>query len=100
VRNIIVHTVVRTARGARGVETVHVEGHAFGLERVRVSIVVGAEARATDVDVDAASHWVAHFSEARDRFPASWVIGTEARIVAADPDDPDGCYSSIQAKLG
>ncbi len=94
-RNILLHGVVHASRSPSGaLDHVVVAGHAFGLARVAVSV---GDLRAT-VEVDARTHeWEAHFEQVETY---GLRAGERARVVAADPDDPLGCYSSCETALG
>jgi hypothetical protein len=94
-RNILLHGVVHTARSPAGaLDHVVVAGHAFGLARVAVSL---GDLRAT-VAVDARTHeWEVQFE---DVGACGLRAGERVRVVAADPDDPLGCYSSCETALG
>jgi hypothetical protein len=98
-RNIVVHPVVRGVRSGAGLESVHVEGHAFGLERVEVRLSADDATCKTVVSVGPTSHWTAHFSRARDGVLVTWSEKAELKVVAADPDDPSGCYASLEARV-
>lgn len=98
-RNIMLHAVVRGEAGAAGgLARAVVAGHAFGLERVSVTVEGPDGGVEAEVPVDPRTHqWVAVFTDVDGLRRAGVVMGRKVRAVAADAADPAGCYSSTEA---
>jgi citrate lyase beta subunit len=98
-RNILLHTAVHGETAADGaLIRVRVLGHAFGLQR----LVVTLEGPRGGIAVPTIVHprtfeWVAEFHDAEALRRAGVGVGVRVRVVAADMDDEAGCFSSTTA---
>ncbi len=100
-RNIVLHAVVRGETDARGdLVKVFVAGHAFGLDTLLVRLEGPVGAIETAVGAMPRTHqWVARFND-RDALREAGVgLAAKVRVVAADIDDPDGCFSTTEARV-
>lgn len=99
-RNVMLHAVVRGVPSPAGLARLVVAGHAFGMGRLAVRVEGPSGRLEAFADVHPRTHqWVAVFEDAGALRAAGVAAGARVRAVAADADDPDGCYSSAEARV-
>jgi hypothetical protein len=98
-RNIVLHDVLRVDLDAADtLVRVVAEGLAFDVSRLLVSLH-GASGRVEMLVLARANEWIAVFDDRHALDAAGIVLGERVRAVAADLDDPQGCYSSCESRL-
>jgi hypothetical protein len=99
-RNIVVHQVVRARGEANRIELLVVRGVAFGLKQLEVS-VRGDRGTPAKLRVETAADGGFHasFDNGTALRDAGCVCGATLHARVADANDPEGCYSSIEARL-
>jgi hypothetical protein len=100
-RNIVLHAVVRGEADAKGdLARVLVAGHAFGLDLLLVRLEGPTGAVETAVGAMPRTHqWVARFDDLDALNTAGIDVAAKVRVVAADLDDPTGCYSAAETRV-
>src|SRR4051794_32961850 len=98
-RNILVDTTIHGIQVRGVLETVVVRGHGFGVEALLVSIVLSGDTHQQRVEIDPRGHWLARFEHSRGEIPDGCEIGMVIGARAADAADPDGCYSTVEARI-
>src|SRR5437773_3519437 len=98
-RNILIQGSIAATTGAQGVETLEVQGVAFGVEQVQVSVECAGTVSRQVVEVGPDGGWSALFDRARGSLTEACARGGKVRVEAGDATDPKACYSSVEAEL-
>lgn len=99
-RNIILHRVTPDVHAPTGIlGRVILVGHAFGLRRIYARLEGAMGAVEAEGVVDENHHWEVEFDDPDGFARAGVEVGAPVRVVAADPDDRDGCFSALRQPL-
>lgn len=99
-RNIVLHRITPDVHRPTGIlGRVIVVGHAFGLSRVYARIEGARGALEAEGEVDDTNQWEVEFDDPDGFARAGVAVGATIRVVAADPEDRDGCFSAVREPL-